>query len=187
VIIITHEHAEALALAQRVAVIQDGSVVQIGTPQEVFTHPQNSFVADFTGAETIWHGEAVACEQGLCTVRTRAGILVEAVGEVAKGDSVVLAIRPEDVALAPPVDERQIGATSVRNQWCGVVDSLMPAGALVRVVVRLDCTAGAEPVFGGEGEVISLITKASAEELQLAPEKRVTASVKATALHVLAG
>ena len=73
VIIITHEHSEALALAQRVAVIQEGSVVQIGTPEEVFTHPQNAFVADFTGAETIWHGEVVACEQGLCTVRTRGG------------------------------------------------------------------------------------------------------------------
>jgi tungstate transport system ATP-binding protein len=187
VVIITHEHSEALALAQRVAVIQDGAVVQIGTPEEVFTHPQNAFVADFTGAETIWHGEAVACEQGLCTVRTQAGILVQAVGDFAEGQTVVLAIRPEDVALAPPVDEQQPGRTSVRNQWCGVVDSVTPAGPLVRVVVRLDCTAGTNAVFGGEGEVISLITRASAGELELAPKKRVSASVKATALHVLAG
>ncbi len=187
VIIITHEHSEALALAQRVAVIQDGSVVQIGTPEEVFTHPQNAFVADFTGAETIWHGEAIACEQGLCTVRTQAGVEVQAVGEFGEGQPVVLAIRPEDVALAPPVDEQQPGLTSVRNQWCGVVDSVTPAGPLVRVVVRLDCTAGARPVFGGEGEVISLITRASAEELKLVPARRVSASVKATALHVLAG
>jgi molybdopterin-binding protein len=43
------------------------------------------------------------------------------------------------------------------------------------------------PVFGGEGEVISLITRASAEALDIEPGKRVTASVKATALHVLAG
>ena len=187
VVIITHEHSEALALAQRVAVIQDGSVVQMGTPEEVFTHPQNAFVADFTGAETIWHGETMACEQGLCTVRTQAGVLVQAVGDLAEGQPVVLAIRPEDVALAPSVDEQQPGLTSVRNQWCGVVDSVTPAGPLVRVVVRLDCTAGARPVFGGEGEVISLITRASADELELAPERRVSASVKATALHVLAG
>ena len=100
-IIITHEHNEALALAQRVAVIQEGAVVQIGTPQEVFTHPQNAFVADFTGAETIWHGEVVECRDGLCTVRTRAGIPVETVADVEVGRPVVLAIRPEDVALAP--------------------------------------------------------------------------------------
>ena len=187
VVIITHEHSEALALAQRVAVIQDGSVVQIGTPEEVFTHPQNAFVADFTGAETIWHGETMACEQGLCTVRTQAGILVQAVGDFGEGQPVVLAIRPEDVALAPPFDERKPGLTSVRNQWRGVVDSVTPAGPLVRVVVRLDCVANARPVFGGEGEVISLITRASADELELAPERQVSASVKATALHVLAG
>lgn len=187
VVIITHEHAEALALAQRVAVIHEGSVVQIGTPEEVFTHPQNAFVADFTGAETIWHGEAESCRDGLCTIRTRAGILVEAVADLSGGEPVVVAIRPEDVALAPPVDEQPPAASSVRNRWCGIVETMTPAGPLVRVVVRLDCELGAQAVFGGEGEVISLITRASAEELRIAAGGRVTASVKATALHVLAG
>jgi tungstate transport system ATP-binding protein len=187
VVIITHEHSEALALAQRVAVIQDGSVVQIGTPEEVFTHPQNAFVADFTGAETIWHGETVACREGLCAVRTQAGILVEAVGDLDEGQPAVLAIRPEDVSLGPPFDEEPQGATSIRNRWCGVIESLTPAGPLVRVAVRVDSTAGVAAVFGGEGEVISLITRASAEDLGLAPDKRVSVSVKATALHVLAG
>jgi tungstate transport system ATP-binding protein len=187
VVIITHEHAEALALAQRVAVIHEGSVVQIGTPEEVFTHPQNAFVADFTGAETIWHGQAESCRDGVCTVRTQSGILVEAVGDLGAGEHVVLAIRPEDVALALPLDEQPVPVSSVRNRWCGVVDSVTPAGPLVRVVVRLDCELGAKAVFGGEGEVISLITRASAEELRIASGARVTASVKATALHVLAG
>jgi tungstate transport system ATP-binding protein len=187
VIIITHEHSEALALARRVAVIQDGSVVQIGTPEEVFTHPQNSFVADFTGAETIWHGEALSSEQGLCLIRTEAGIMVQAVADVRTGQPVVIAIRPEDVALAPPPDDAPASPSSVRNRWCGTVDSTTPAGPLVRVVVRLDCTVRVRAVFGGEGEVISLITKASADELGIEPGRRVSASVKATALHVLAG
>ncbi len=187
VIIITHEHSEALALAQRVVVLQEGSVIQTGTPEEVFTHPQNAFVADFTGAETIWHGRVVACEEGLCTIRTEAGVLVQAVADMAAGQESVLAIRPEDVALAPPVDESPASRSSVRNQWCGIVDSTTPAGPLVRVVLKLDCAAGVSPVFGGEGEVISLVTRASAEELEIGPGRRVTASVKATALHVLAG
>jgi molybdopterin-binding protein len=187
VIIITHEHSEALALAQRVAVLQDGSVVQIGTPEDVFTRPQNAFVADFTGAETIWHGEAVVCAEGLCTVRTDAGVLVQAVADAGLGQRVAVAIRPEDVALAPPVDESVASVGSERNQWYGVVSSVTPAGPLVRVAVRLDCTPGILPVFGGEGEVISLITRTSADELGVAPGRRVSASVKATALHVLAG
>jgi molybdopterin-binding protein len=64
---------------------------------------------------------------------------------------------------------------------------VMSFGPLVTVVVRLDCTAGARAVNGGEGEVISLITQTSAEEMKIAPLERVTASVKATALHGVAG
>jgi len=55
----------------------------------------------------------------------------------------------------------------------------------VRVVVRLDCTPGVDVAFGGEGEVISLITRASAEQMALEPGRRLVASVKAAALQVL--
>jgi molybdopterin-binding protein len=54
-------------------------------------------------------------------------------------------------------------------------------------VVNLDCDRDVEACFGGEGEVISLITRASADELGMAPGLRVSASVKATALNMLAG
>ncbi len=184
VIIITHEHSEALALAQRVAVIHEGKIVQLGTPQEVFTHPKNAFVADFTGAETIWHGNVVASDDGLCTVRTRAGLLVEAVADLTPGATATVAVRPEDVALTAG-DSAFQPATSVRNRWSGEVESVTPAGPLMRVVVKLHCDPGVEPCYGGEGEVISLITRASAEELGIEPAVRVTASVKAAALHVL--
>ena len=199
VIIITHEHNEALALAQRVAVIQEGKLVQIGTPQEVFTHPVNAFVADFTGAETVWHGEVISSEAGLCTLRTRAGLLVEAVADLPRGAAAAVAVRPEDVALAllgagaagdvagaaPAAAPRPL--TSVRNWWTGTVDGVTPNGPLVRVVVRLDCDPDVEACFGGEGEVISLITRASADGLGIIPGVRVSASVKATALNMLAG
>ncbi len=188
VVIITHEHAEALSLAQRVAVINEGKLVQIGTPEEVFTHPRNAFVADFTGAETIWRGEVIACEQGLCTMKTRAGLLVQAPAAAAPGAEVTIALRPEDVAVAIDGEAERGPApgSSVRNRWPGTVDGLSRSGPLVRVVLKLDCDAGAEVCYGGEGEVISLITRASADELQLAPGVRVIASVKATALNVLA-
>jgi ABC-type Fe3+/spermidine/putrescine transport system ATPase subunit/molybdopterin-binding protein len=205
VVIITHEHNEALALAQRVAVVNEGKVVQIGTPQEVFTHPQNAFVADFTGAETIWHGVVTANDMGLCTVRTRAGLVMDAVADLPVGAEVAVAMRPEDVALTLPGagsgaaagatagagagraagDSRAV--TSVRNRWPGVVAGLTLMGPFVRVAVRLDCDPDIEACFGGEGEVISLITRASADEMAIALGDRVTASVKATALNVLAG
>jgi tungstate transport system ATP-binding protein len=199
VVIITHEHNEALALAQRVAVVHEGRIVQIGTPEQVFTQPQDSFVADFTGAETIWHGRIVACREGLCTMRSRAGLLVDAVAELPVGAEAAVAMRPEDVAIARAEEKgaedvrpgagkaASQSATSVRNWWPGVVEGVAPMGPLVRVVVKLDCDAEVEASFGGEGEVISLITRASADELEVAPGDRVTASVKATALHMLSG
>ncbi len=188
VIIITHEHNEALALAQRVCVINDGKIVQVGTPSEVFTAPQNAFVADFTGAETIWRGEVVGCAQGLCHVRTGAGIHAEIVSDADVGMEVAFAIRPEDVALSLPGPDSAVRpASSVRNHWPGVVENVTRVGPLARVVVRVDAGPGVAPLFGGEGEVISLITRASAEELALAPGVPVVASAKAAALHVLRG
>jgi molybdopterin-binding protein len=188
VIIITHEHAEALALAQRVAVINDGEVVQIGTRQDVFTHPANAFVADFTGAETIWHGKVASYEDGLLVMRTQAGVLVQAVAEADVGATVTIAIRPEDVGLAlDALPDAPSRASSVRNRWSGTVDSVTASGPLVRVVVKLDCDPGAQICYGGEGEVISLITRTSTDEMQLEAGVRVVASAKATALNVLAG
>jgi molybdopterin-binding protein len=185
VIIITHEHNEALALAQRVAVINEGRIVQVGTTADVFTSPQNAFVADFTGAETIWRGDVIACGEGLCHVRTKA-VDVDILSSAGVGTEVALAIRPEDVALslAGQGTGAQL-ASGVRNGWSGVVGTVTPAGPLMRVLVNLDGSRGVAPLFGGEGEVIALITKASAEELGIAPGLPVIASVKATALHVL--
>jgi tungstate transport system ATP-binding protein len=188
VVIITHDHNEALSLAQSVAVIRDGRIVQTGTPAEVFLRPADSFVAGFMGVETMWRGKVVVCAEGVCTICTEAGILADVVAERPPGSEVTVALRPEDVALAtaPPVSGRP-PSTSVRNHWQGVVDAVTPSGPLVRVSVRLVGSSGHDVCFGGEGEVVALITRASAEELELGPGVEVTASVKATALHVLGG
>ena len=187
VILITHDQNEALLLAQRVAVVSDGNIVQIGTPREVFTRPANRFVADFMGVETVWRGQVVSCDHGTCTVRTRAGLMADVVAESPVGEEVVLAIRPEDIALMLP-GARADGApvtSSVRNHWPGMVDSVIPAGPLVRVVVNLGAGPRPPAAIGGEGIAVALVTRPSADELALAPGMMVEASVKATAIHVL--
>jgi tungstate transport system ATP-binding protein len=190
VVLITHDQNEALLLAQRVVVISEGGIAQIGTPREVFTRPANRFVADFMGVETVWHGRAVSCDRGMCTVSTQAGNLAEVVAQMEIGSDLVLAIRPEDVALelaSPALQSRRPGS-SVRNRWRGVIDTVSPAGPLVRVVVHLGtrCTESGGAI-GGEGTLVALVTRPSAEELALAPGVAVEASVKATAIHVLQG
>jgi len=187
VVIITHDHNEALSLAHRVAVIRDGRIVQAGPPAEVFLKPADQFLADFMGIETMWRGTVRSCNDGLCTICTEAGILVDVVADRGIGAEVTVVMRPEDVALTTsPIPDRAVDTTSVRNHWRGVVESTAPSGALVRVAVSLAAPeAQAAACYGGEGEVVALITRASAEELSIRPGVEVTASVKATALHVL--
>lgn len=186
VVIITHDHNEALSMAKRVAVIREGRIVQSGTPAEVFLKPVDSFVADFMGIETMWRGKVVTCAGGMCTICTEAGILVDVVLERPSGSEVTVVMRPEDVALATtPPSQESAATTSVRNHWRGVVDTVVPSGPLFRVGVRLPDGDGREACLGGEGEIVALITRASAAELGIVPGVDVTASVKATALHAL--
>ena len=180
VILITHDQSEALVLADRVAVMREGSIVQSGSPDEVFAHPRDSFVADFMGIETIWRARVVKCDQGLCTVQTPAGITAELVTEAVEGSEVTVAIRPEDVALSVSDPDAATGRTSVRNHWAGVVDSVTPTGPLVRVRVRLDQTQEIRESF-----LVALVTRSSVAELGLAVGTAVLSGVKATAMHVL--
>ena len=96
--------------------------------------------------------------------------MIEAGGDVAAGDAVLVCIRPEDVTIGPPADG---GLTSARNRLPATVTRLTPAGPWVRV--ELD--AGFP--------LVALITKRSVEELSLAPGAKAVATLKATAVHLI--
>ena len=157
VVLITHDQNEALSLAHRVAVLREGRVVQEGSTDDVFARPRDSFVADFMGVETVWHGRVIACEDGLCTVLARNGNTAEAVASVptAEGDTVLLAMRPEDIALTRLREGGSLGGalapTSVRNHWHGVVEDVTHAGPLVRVRVVLSVTGSGRGVPAEDG------------------------------------
>lgn len=218
VVLITHDQNEALNLAHRVAVLRDGRVVQEGSTDDVFTRPSDSFVADFMGVETVWHGRVTSCADGQCVVLARNGHTAEAVASVptAVGDTVLLAMRPEDIALAPVRGSGSVDGlpapTSVRNHWHGVVEDVTHAGALVRVRVALspagprevplaptgtgDMSAEADGIArrsatlsldARESRLIALITRMSAESLGIVPGIEVEAAIKATALHLMEG
>ncbi len=183
VVLITHDQNEAFNLADRVGVVRAGRIVQEGVPDQVFRQPTDSFVAEFMGLETIWDGRVERVEEGLCLVRTDAGVLAEVVGEAHPGERVKLTMRPEDVTLAVPSSDGP--RSSVRNRWRGQVEALSLAGPLVRVRLRLrDVAAGVDP---RDALLVALVTRPSAEALGLAPDVEIEAQVKATALHLLAG
>jgi molybdopterin-binding protein len=169
IVLITHDPGEAFALADRVAVIEAGRIVQSGAPADIFEAPATEFVASFTGAEFMLSGRVEETGVGTMTVLLESGHTVEVAGQAVVGTSVRVAYRPEDVVIAPPTAT----ATSARNRFAATVARLYPQGGLVRL--RLD-------VDGGSLEAI--ITRHALEELGLAVGTSVVAQIKATALHV---
>lgn len=201
VVLITHDRAEALSLAQHVVLMREGRIVQQGPVDEVYSRPRDSFVADFMGVRTVWSGVVTRAAEGLCSVRVAPGLVVEAVAAAAEGDEVGVAIRPEDVVLSRPGSDGAPQATSARNRWPGVIESVRVTGPLAELWVSLGTgpTAwsrpGAELEAGGAHSrpgdeaprLHVVVTRPSVVDLGLEAGVRVVASVKATAVHLLDG
>jgi ABC-type Fe3+/spermidine/putrescine transport system ATPase subunit len=122
---VTHDQAEALALSDRVAVMNVGRIEQVGTPDEIYDYPQSRFVADFIGLSDFIEGTVgdVQLEQGVAVV-TASGLAVSvaAVPEMSPGQSVLLFIRPNNVELWP------ISHQGGTNVFAGVVDKMTYLG-----------------------------------------------------------
>ncbi|HET7874035.1 MAG TPA: ABC transporter ATP-binding protein [Methylomirabilota bacterium] len=97
-IYVTHDQEEALSLSDRVAVMKDGRVLQVGVPKELYERPRTRFVADFVGTNNLLPGEVVEARGEQLAVRTALGTL-QAIPNGAVSGRCVLAIRPENVAI----------------------------------------------------------------------------------------
>jgi putrescine transport system ATP-binding protein len=121
-IVVTHDQDEAMALATRIAVMDRGKVVQVGTPAEIYEFPQSRFVADFVGTTNLFEGVIASCAPGLTTVKcgeTGCDLLVDDVGRFTPGQRVWVALRPEKIRLS-----KQPAEASRANQLRGTVHQL---------------------------------------------------------------
>jgi ABC-type Fe3+/spermidine/putrescine transport system ATPase subunit len=106
---VTHDQAEALVLSDRIAILHEGRLVQVGTPEEIYNHPGNKFVAGFIGLTSFVEGEVVGLEDGgaAAAIRTPDGLLIRArAGDLAPGRRLTLAIRPEHIEVYGEGDPR---------------------------------------------------------------------------------
>ncbi len=105
-IYVTHDQMEALALSDRIAVMQDGAIQQIGSPLEIYQQPANRFIAGFIGNTNWLDGRVLDIdEKGLATVETSIGNILSLVSQpCSRGEKVLLSIRPEAIRAesAPP-------------------------------------------------------------------------------------
>jgi spermidine/putrescine transport system ATP-binding protein len=130
-IYVTHDQEEALTMSDRLAVMSDGRVEQLGTPNEVYEEPRTTYVADFLGVSNLMDARADGpAGNGLCKVRLGDFQLMAGQGESdARGD-VRIVIRPERVGL-----EAQ-GAAG-ENRVPGMVERVVYVGSILQVIVHL--------------------------------------------------
>ncbi|MDP3967639.1 MAG: TOBE domain-containing protein, partial [Nocardioides sp.] len=157
-VLVTHDALDALTLATRVVVLDDGHVAQEGTPAEVSRHPQTAHVARLVGLNVL-HGRGEADRVVL------PGGTAVVVVEAPTGPALV-AFPPTAVGLG-----REKPTGSARNRWRCEVRSLAPHGGALRVQLAL---------AGEEQDLIADVTPHAATDLGLVPGVAVWASVKAT-------
>ena len=132
-IYVTHDQAEALSMADRIAVMLRGRVVQIGTPRQLYSRPDSAFVAEFIGGTNLLPG--TLDERGdLLTVRTHVGLIraVNGAKDLAQGDLVFCSVRPESLRL-----QTEEPLPACLNQLTGEIQSIMYFGDSEEYSVRL--------------------------------------------------
>jgi putative spermidine/putrescine transport system ATP-binding protein len=150
---VTHDQEEALSMSDRVAVMSQGRIVEIGTPEVLYNSPQSAFAASFIGATNILTGEVIDAERALIRVdQMELQAKDIPIPGAVKGQKVKVSVRPEDIrchrgscaeaahgARAKVVVKYFLGATTRINVSCG------------NVQLRIDLpSASANPVAGGE-------------------------------------
>jgi len=169
-VMVTHDRNEALALADRVAVLIGGRIRQFGGPEEVFSYPVDEEVAAFVEAGNILRGRVISNTEGLAVIET-GGKEIEAVSDIPSGIIVTACLGYEEVTLTLPGTDSS--PTSARNRFRGRVTKLFPAGSQVRVTI--DCGF----------PLIALITRRSKEGMGLAEGQEVLATFKASTVHLI--
>jgi iron(III) transport system ATP-binding protein len=161
-IYVTHDQKEALSTADRLAVLKDGRLMQVGTPAELYQSPNSSFVADFVGQTNLLKGTVVARRGELLELRTSVGTIFatsrgKAAEDATEGSQVIASIRPEQIRVSGT--GHQIPTFS-SNTSAGLTD----AGAV-------NVTAPFRNQLGGTVVETTFLGESSEHVLRIAGEK----------------
>jgi molybdopterin-binding protein len=169
---ITHDFEIAVALADRIGVIIDGKIIQVGTPREIFRQPINEQVARFVGVRNIFRGRHFVERDGSRLFKLN-GFEFASISKLER--TVRASIRPEDILLSI-----QPLKSSARNNFQGKIIQISDRGPFSYITVRLPSPNQA----GKNLDLVVLITQSSVEEFSLAVNREVYIAFKASALHI---
>jgi spermidine/putrescine transport system ATP-binding protein len=163
---VTHDQEEALTMSDRLAVMNDGRIEQIGAPQEVYEDPQTVFVADFLGVSNLMDAVAREGADGGCRIAVE-GFELAARGDGVRGPAKIV-IRPERIELEPH------GSPSGPNRLPGMVERVVYVGSAVQVIVR-----------AATGEALHALVQNTGKSLPYEQGTPVQVHLPADALRVL--
>jgi spermidine/putrescine transport system ATP-binding protein len=167
-IYVTHDQEEALTMSDRIAVMSNGKVVQVGPPKEVYEAPATAYVADFLGVSNLMDARAEGSPDGRCRVRLGEFDLVAAAGDTEADGEVKVVIRPERI-------EVEEGGAGGDNRVPGMVERTVYLGPTMQVIVQLP-----------EGRIVQAMIPNRGEEHGFAQGTSVTLHLPPEDVRVLA-
>ncbi|MGH6934205.1 MAG: ABC transporter ATP-binding protein [Dongiaceae bacterium] len=154
-VFVTHDQEEALTLSDRIAILNDGKVVQVGAPQEVYERPRTTFAASFLGDANFFDGHVVKGPDGGKHVTTTDGFVIHA-RELSRaaGEPTIVAVRPEKFSLHPAA-AMGLEPSVIGNRLPGRIATMVYSGS--SITYRVQC---------GQSEVVVFEQNRSAHPLQ---------------------
>jgi ABC-type Fe3+/spermidine/putrescine transport system ATPase subunit len=167
VIHVTHEYKEAMALATRVAIMENGTITQVGTPGEVFHHPKSEFVARFVGIRNTFAGRLEQGGQATMSQFVTGGLVFQVLSEACSGTG-FLVFRSEDLMVSLSRED-----SAGQNCFPGKVVDMAPARLGAELSIDIGVT------------VTALVTSANLEQLNVERGKDVWVSLDASAARYI--
>ncbi|MDE6505267.1 MAG: ABC transporter ATP-binding protein [Clostridia bacterium] len=141
-IYVTHDQEEALSMSDKIVVINDGEIQQIGTPTEIYNEPVNTFVADFIGESNIFNGAVV----GKLKVKF-CGATFDCLDDYEINQLVDVVVRPEDIKICAP-SEGQLKGKVISSVFKGVHYEITVAIGKFEIIIQSTYTAAAGSTIG---------------------------------------
>jgi len=162
-----------VALGDRIAVVREGQIVQVGTPENVFQRPASPFVARFVGTRNIFQGHIQGTDgdgyKEIAVGQVRLAAMTDYEG------AVHVSIRPEDIILSPDVLH-----SSARNCFLGQITDIADRGTIIYVTLRVPPDASEQAAT----DFVCVITRRSLEEMGVQKGKQFYLAFKAAAVNV---
>jgi spermidine/putrescine transport system ATP-binding protein len=161
---VTHDQEEALTMSDRLAVMHEGKIVQIGTPRQVYEEPADTYVADFLGVSNLMEVDVVEHGPGSqCSVKVGESTLDVERSDVPELGTAHVVIRPERVRI------EEHGAAGP-NRIPGMVERLVFLGAATQVLLRLAPGALLQALVQNDGEHPQHLAQGTPVQVYLAPD-----------------